>query len=1208
MGNIKKPKSFDLLNSPLEGTSLIEASAGTGKTYTIAALFLRLILEKNLSVDKILVVTFTEAATSELKQRIRNKLIEASHAFSKNPFSKNKAEDLFINELVKKNANPSIALMRIKDAIRNFDEAAIVTIHGFCKRILYENSFESGSLFYTELVTEQENLKREIVEDFWRKHFYDISPLFAAYAADKKLGPLNFLSIVGNSVSLPYLKIIPRVAIADTSQQEKEYKASFNEVFKEWETARPDVEKILDDDKGLNRVKYKKANISGWINNMDKYLLQGDNNPLLFDGFIKFTSGELDRSVKKDHAAPLHRFFDICEKHENNHIALENVFKKRLTGLKAALFIYVKEELEKRKQTKNICFFDDLLLKLYNALKAKDGEKLSENIRNRFKAAMIDEFQDTDPVQYAIFKDIFDVKGNALFLIGDPKQAIYGFRGADIFAYIKAAESVKFRYTLEENWRSEPDLIKAVNTIFENSDKPFVYDEILFQPAKAPVNKGEQKKIQTGKDSDHPFHLWFVDAFNTIKPLKPVSKELARESICKAVASEISRLLVPGKKEKLTYKDAFLRPGDIAVLVRQNAEALMMQEALFAYNIPNVLYNTGDIFDSHEAVEIKRVLSGVAYPNSEKFFKAALATDMIGVTGEEINDLAEDGEKWEQWVVKFIDYRKQWDEHGFIRMFKRLMKNEDILPRLMALPDGERRNTNILHLIEVLHQASIKHKQDVAGLLKWFSEQIVSNKKETEEHLLRMESDEDAVKLVTIHKSKGMEYPVVFCPFTWDGSKIGNVNRPFMFHDESDNERLTVDLGSEEIDKNRDYAEKELLAENLRLLYVALTRAKHRCYFVWGRFNKAESSAPAYIFHEPGLKKSGSGKDKEINGKTGLDFKLFSDTDMLSDLNKFKERAQGVINLCQMPDKPGKRYFPPLGKKAKLSCKEFSKKIDNSFSISSFSYLISSKQHGIEQIEPAKQDNLSGIFAFPKGPKPGTCLHDIFEHLDFTGKQTPVIKKLVDDKLKEYGFEPFWQKSVCDMIQNVLDVPLYPDHKDFTLSRIADRDRLNELKFYFPLKPFTPEKLGRVLSKHMDAGFPERIGRLTFSPSRGFMKGFIDMIFRFNGRFFLVDWKSNFLGGSVKDYNRRALAHAMESNYYILQYHIYSLALHRYLCLRVPGYRYEKDFGGILYIFLRGIDPGMGPEFGIYRARPSEKLIKELSKELIEPRHIQTGS
>ncbi len=1202
-------KDLNLLSTPLNGKNLTEASAGTGKTYAITALFVRLILEKDLGVNEILVVTFTEAATEELKDRIRKKLRGAMQAFKGE-----KTEDPFLVDLAERFKDSNIALRRLEEAMRAFDQAAIFTIHGFCRRVLYENAFECGSLFDTELVTDQEDLKAEIVYDFWRKHFYSASPFFVHYAISHKVTPGRLFSLVDSNIFRPYLKVVPEIKSIDTSFEESNYLTSFKTVCKAWEICRAEVEDILFNSEALNRAKYKIDNIRTWVELMNNYVVYGVSRPVLFAGFEKFTSSDLQCATKNNFSTPRHTFFELCEELKDRHQELVEAFDKRILGLKAELFAYAQDELILRKGQRNIQSFDDLLLRLHQALEKRGGDDLACAIRLKYKAALIDEFQDTDPVQYAIIEKIFGANSSTLFLIGDPKQAIYSFRNADIFAYMKAAQHVRSRYTLGKNWRSEPDLITAVNAIFENANYPFIYDKIQFNPAVSAV-KTEPELLAIGGKHEPPFYLWYLNAYKVTGQEKPVTKTIAREQILTAVAGEISRLLHLSSDGRAFVGGRALSPGDIAVLVRKNSQARQMQQALSGLGIPSVVYTSDDLFLSHEAMEAERLLCGVAEPNNDTLVRAALTTDMMGYKGEDLDGMMSDDLKWDDWVVRFNAYHELWNNRGFISMFRHFLIEEKVISRLMALENGERRNTNVVHLCEVLHQASLENKLGMIGLLKWLQERRDPGRPRSEEHQLRLESDENAVKLVTIHKSKGLEYSVVFCPFAWDGSRLRKSCQAFSFHNESKDMELILDLGSDSFNENRVLAEKEQLAENLRLLYVALTRAKNRCYLIWGRINECETSALAYLFHQ-----GKSLKAKDIVSAVGKRFKDLSNEDILEELRSVVEKSGGTIRLTEMPTEAPKRYSATNAEGLSLVCRKFCGDIDRSWKISSFSNILSGQHYDrdlpdydaidLSGIYPEsdfqeliRERELSGIFAFPRGAKAGTFIHSVFEDMDFTEGNSLKIENLVGEKLSRFDFDTKWRETICCMVRSVLTVPLEQEGKKFALSQIGRQDRINELEFYFPLKAVSSGDIKTVLANYAEVKTmvdkAEYLERLTFSPSKGFMRGFIDMVFFYDGRYYLVDWKSNFLGPRVEDYDQKALAGAMKKSSYEFQYLIYTLALSQYLKIRLPDYDYQRHFGGVFYIFVRGVDERIREDFGIYRARPNGAMIEELTKKWI---------
>ncbi len=1108
-------KILDPLSTPLNGINLIEASAGTGKTYTISTLFIRLLLEKKLTIDKILVVTFTEAATEELRDRIRKRLRDTLLAFQNNG-----SEDKIISGLLEKHQDYKTVITSLTNAIRSFDEASIFTIHSFCKQMLQDNAFASGVLFDVELITDQNYLLYEIVEDFWRQHFYNASQLFLTYALEN--GYKNPASLLTN-LNYGHLNIIPQFELAELDTEESLFREAFITAKQAWN--QQDIQDLLLNSKSLNRNKYR--NIPLWCNELNIFFQSSSVN--LPAKFVKFTNRELATSVKKGQTAPKHDFFDLCDILFSCQTNLLKTFEQHLLALKVKLFTITKRELTQKKQQYNIQSFDDLLFNLHTALTGNNGNNLASAIRNKYQVALIDEFQDTDPIQYDIFDTIYAVN-STLFLIGDPKQAIYSFRGADIYTYLTASKNADNHYTLATNWRSEADLINATNLLFTQRTNPFIFKRIQFTPVSAPPDKSITNTAC--------LHLWYAPR-SLAKANKLITKSWATQNIPKAVGYEIAKLLLSGM---LIDKKPIVA-GDIAILVRTNRQAIQIQRTLTKLGISSVLYSRESLFDSHEILEIKRILLAIAEPNREGLIKAALTTDIFGISGNELHDLMIDDKQWQIKLNHFQNYHFLWQRFGFIKMYRTLLQQEQVQTHLLSFPDGERRLTNILHIGEILQQAAVQQKLGMNRLCQWLEQAH-------EEEELRLESDEKLVKIVTIHKSKGLEYPIVFCPFIWDGALHSKKSKQFVFHNGTE---LTLDLGSAEQEEHREQAEKEEQAENLRLFYVAVTRAKYRCYLVWGAFKDTGKSALSHLLYP--------------------DIEQETDTQFMQVLQDLVAKSDRTIQISELPLEPV-IYQRLVDKTEQLQSNKFTGKIDKTWKVSSFSAL-STHNYQPERERIAKSDN--DIFNFPKGARTGIFLHSLLENLDFIQPDEALIQQY----LIKFGFDvERWLPTTIKFITNILNTPL----GICKLSQISQQKRLNELEFYYPLSKITNSGLQAIFTEHSIS---------NIASVRGFMKGYIDMVFEYEGKYYLVDYKSNMLGNQQEHYHRKQLYKVMAKEDYILQYHIYSVALHRYLAYRLPDYDYATHFGGVYYLFLRGMQ--WDSEYGIYSDLPNIELIQKLS-------------
>lgn len=1221
-------KPFDLLHTPLSGTNLIEANAGTGKTYTIEGIFLRLILERHLSIDQILVVTFTIAATEELKDRLRQKIQHTREGFTAGT-----STDPLIRHLVDQSTDPVADAQRLKIALFDFDRASIFTIHGFCQRILVEHAFETGSLFDTTLVTDKTELVRTVSEDFWRKHLYHLPTEFIRFAFNQIKGPLYFQQLL-ESVNRPETTTIVPALEKPSLSHLAPLRQQRQRVSEMWHAEKNVIADLLKDpalngriygslepqetsaagaEPALSKRDYK---VQAFADAMNSYTDPKHAGFPIPKDIEKFTTSGLAKAARKSRVPPSHRFFDACEDLWVIGGRLRAEMEIYLLYLKRELFVFGEQALSIRKKGDNVKFFDDLLIEVHQALGARRGHRFAEKIRQQYKAALIDEFQDTDPVQYDIFTRIFSSGKSLLFLIGDPKQAIYSFRGADIFSYMDAARKVASRHTLIENWRSSPELLSAINTIFSNVTHPFIYDEIPFSASRP--GRGRTATSPLGNSPSPPLRVWFVDSETD----KPVTKATAMQRIAEAVAGEILALLSPVEAPDRSDAPDSMDAGQIAVLVRTHRQARIIHTSLSDRNIPSVLCNSGHIFDAHEAMEIQRILTSIAEPANETFFRSAMATDILGVPAREMDVTTAEPSWWVERMSRFRTYLRIWNEKGFIRMFRTFLAREGVRPRLLAFRDGQRRVTNVLHLSELLHQVSVEQNIGASGLLKWLSEHRNGHTGDSEEHQLRLENDEHAVKIVTIHKSKGLEYSVVFCPFGWEGIRKGD--KEAVFHDPANDNRLTLDLAPDENPSHLALFRKEILAENLRLLYVALTRAKERCYLVWGHISGTETSGIAYLLSD-GL----PGTQDDVVG--ALVQQLFPKTgdDLREAMEDLAGKSKDTIALSLLPvgsGDPDSPYDPQRGLPEVLFSRAFSGNIPTAWKITSYSSLITSRFSGDEwpdydeqsrnpELSPSVTNTAPGtsggadpggdegdMFAFPKGARAGTFFHDLFEHLDFT-----TVGQGIDDQvragLSAYGFEEQWTERVIHLVEKVVSTPLFHHRPELKLSGIHNGKRVNEMAFYFPIHPFQPVDLQEIFKRYghdeIAGDFPEQLGRLSFSAAGGFLKGYVDLVFSFENRYYLLDWKSNLLGAAIRDYDIDALKTVMKDEFYVLQYHLYTLALHRYLGLTEPDYHYDNDFGGVFYLFIRGVDPRHGPDFGIYHDRPDADLVHALGSRLI---------
>lgn len=1162
-------ESLDPLRLPLIGERLIEASAGTGKTFTIAALYLRLLLglggeaayPRAISVEELLVVTFTEAATEELRGRIRSNIHELRIACLRGE-SDNPLYSALLAEIADKDDAAKTLLL----AERQMDEAAVFTIHGFCQRMLSLNAFESGMLFEQQLIEDESRLRYQACADFWRRHCYPLTRDIAAVIHDVWKGPRDLLKSLDRWLQgeAPQLKSppAPNETLAERHQQ---IIARIDSLKQQWREQVGEIEGVLENS-GLDRRKFNRGNQGKWMEKVNAWAQEETLSYQLPDALEKFAQSFLLERTKAGGEPPVHPLFSAVESLLASSLTLTDLVLARA-------MVEIRDAVAREKRRRGELGFDDMLSRLDEALRGDSGETLASAIRQRFPVAMIDEFQDTDPQQYRIFRRIWRRQPEtALLLIGDPKQAIYAFRGADIFTYMKARGDVAAHYTLDTNWRSSPGMVGSVNRLFSLSDNPFMFHEIPFLPVKAAAkNKGLRFTVDA---ADVPaMNVWLM-------PGDTVGSGDYQTFMAQLCATQIRDWLSAGQRGRaLLWRGETSRPvqaSDITVLVRNRLEAAQVREALQTLGIPSVyLSNRDSVFETLEAQELLWLLQAVLAPERENTLRSALATSMFGLTALDIENLNQDEQAWDALVEEFSEYRQIWRQRGVMPMLRALMTARHIAENLLATRGGERRLTDILHISELLQEAASQLESEHA-LVRWLAQHIAEPDSNAASQQMRLESDKHLVQIVTIHKSKGLEYPLVWLPFI---ARFRKQDQAF-YHDR-ETFAAVLDLGQDEA--SLELAEAERLAEDLRLLYVALTRAVWHCSLGVAPLSSRKSGNSDFHLSALGrLLQAGEAMDA-----AGLAARL-------------ADFCHGDIALQRPGELDLTPWQAPAATIPRLSARELQRRIADDWRVTSYSGL---QQHGFrggQDLLPRLDVDAAGVgevveepqltpHQFPRGAAPGTFLHSLFEELDFT---QPVPEGWMAEKLQLSGFDAQWAPVLTDWLGGVLKTRL--PGPDIALNQLAARDKQVEMAFYLPIAQLlTAERLDALIRQYdpLSADTPP----LDFRQVRGMLKGFIDLVFRHEGRYYLLDYKSNWLGEDREAYTRPAMEQAMRAHRYDLQYQLYSLALHRYLRHRLADYDYDRHFGGVIYLFLRGMDGQEGGQ-GIFTTRPVRPLIDGLDQ------------
>lgn len=1173
------------------GVHLIEASAGTGKTYNISSLYVRAIAEGRFSVDQILVVTYTEAATKELRDRLMKRLRESIGILK----GESAGNDSFLCALKENIVDESQAINRLKNAIHSFDEAAVYTIHGFCRHVLQEYAFKSGAPFEAELIGDDTEIIQEIVDDYWRKWVWETSasrlkkPLLQLIM-DKGYTPETLANGLAASVGKPYMTVRPQ-EIQLQERDKKLYEAStiFENLKEGWEDNRQTIFQLLD----AGNLKYYRTDwLQSWMQEMD-YWLQTEVLPIeVFDKISRFSQSYINAQVKKGKTPPQHVFFEQVDQYIN----LVEDLKDFDIIFKSDLLEYMRENVSDLKEERQVFSFDDLLIQLRNALHHPErGGRLQKSMQRAYPMALVDEFQDTDPIQYEIFKTIYAGRDDvSLFMIGDPKQSIYSFRGADIFAYLEAKEDADKNkiFSLDKNYRSVPKLIAGVNALFQSHDNPFILENIPFEPVRAGYKTNQHLTI-AGKQAI-PLEM---RRLTFASDDGEVNKREAKDRSARDTAVQIHAMLAKASHGEALLGETPVQAKDIAVLVRSHHQAELISEALHERGIKSVKHSRESVFHSDEARELTYVLRAIVEPANEQYITTALSCKMFGYNARRLQEMKENESVWAAKRLLFSDWHSVWQQHGFAYMFRNMMQEEDVAETVITYRDGERKLTNLIHLSELIAK---KEKQEHAGLytiLKWLAQKRNEENKEVEDEQLRLESDENLVSVVTMHHSKGLEYPVVFCPFLWDAPQNKDNGGPIVYHDPDDKASVYFDLhgkGDPRRSQKRFWRAKEELAESVRLAYVAITRAKYKCVIPWIHAKNCAHSSLGFLLlgSDEALAslRASVDSDKKYNKQTRPLFQAAFD--QLAENRAIScpvitgySHQFGLFDQEYTPSFEAEKFNRALPLPAGPGMASFSALIRNEQDDFEKNYLAYLDEDFDEETDQRPRPGTS-IFDFPKGPKPGTAVHHIFENIAFDDPEG--WNTVIHEQLLGQAIDTRWTPVVSRMVKATVNHALIKNKPGFTLSNVERNRMIPELEFYFTIGAIRLPEILSIIRPNVPSSFS-----LEGFAEEGFLKGFIDLTFEYHGRYYILDYKTNYLGDTLKDYRTDVLSEEMKEAMYDLQYHLYSVALHRFLRQRLKNYNYENHFGGAIYLFVRGINE-KGNE-GIFFDRPDFNIIKNLN-------------
>ncbi|QJC30581.1 exodeoxyribonuclease V subunit beta [Enterobacteriaceae endosymbiont of Neohaemonia nigricornis] len=1168
MINYKCIKEFDLFIKKLTGKYLIEASAGTGKTFTIIIIYLRLILglitynncNTPLKIEQILVVTFTEISVKHLRKRIKNSIYLLRQACINNT-----SENNIINLLIKEIKNLNQAKTLLLQAELNFHKASIFTIHSFCQKILNMYHY---NIFTTNIINNEFYLLNEAIIQFWHDYINKLPEYISIIIFIYFRTPQQILQSI-----LPFINHYSTSIIkyhTDNINVCKQYdnnKKNLIIIKKYWIQYHQDIIIIINNS-DINKHMYNKRNMQKWINIVNVW---ANNN--IYDTYptqLKKFSRQIliNNSIKYPPKHILFNKIDICIK---NIISLKNIII--LQALK-----YVVNFIQIKKKKDNKISFNDLLNLLLKRLNSKFGVKIAQDIRKIYPITFIDEFQDTNTQQYNIFKKIYNKSTNPIIFIGDPKQAIYSFRDADIFTYIQATKEIKNCYTLKNNWRSSSTIVKSINQLFSNRSQTFVLKNIIFNQATYVQHKINYKFI-FNNDIQPGINLW-LDLYETnINKFKQRIAYICVSNIYKYLISNNNYFLYGTNKKIVNI-------NDITILVRNKYEAYIIQKEFIKFNIPSIyLSNTISVFETIEAKELIILLKTIIKPSNKYLIIKLLSSTLF-----EINLIFFDYPNKYKLILKtmeqFFIYKKFWNKYGFLNMLEYMFLNKNIYDKQNILYFfNKKKIKNILHIGELL-QNSIDNTTNVVHVIQWLKKQITYPNNQDENQQIRLDNQKNQIKIMTIYKSKGLQFPIVWLPFIICNFVDLIHDHGVIYHNRSNFNKIIS------FNKNINYIKytlEESLSEHIRLLYVSITRAIFHCSIGIANL-KNHCQYKKYFNYFNALhyliknKNNSTTEDlkNNVNKLITDDIKvIINDNVKLLQTKNYYVQYQTLNNLNNINDyKEYNIKYKNLDiisytkiKKQQLYNTNDTKYFYNFYFIQNKKKYIKKTQHN-----------------FPIGKTTGLLIHSILEKINF---QNPVSKSFIKNELIKNNINISWDIMLTNWINNIINKSL--SYTNIILKNINSKNKQTEFEFYLSIKNnISSQKFNNIIKKYDNISY--YLPLINFNEFQGFIHGVIDLIFIWEDKYYIIDYKSHWLGSNVYKYNIKNMKQNICYNRYDIQYQLYTVALHKYLSSKIINYNYNKYFGAIIYLYVRGINKKIDNYNGIWITKPKFELIHALEK------------